>query len=242
MGVRMAERERLRDRRSRRDRLRRGAVAVRAVAAATSGAAHAASPQPAGGAAPDLDRSTLPIALPMAPPLRELDVRKVPTPPHVDVVAPCGAPKVVIVLIDDLGFGVPGAFGGPIAMPTLDRLAQGRRFGGPLLYVKDGVPGHDHNWLGLKRFSLAGTRPLPPGRTVIRMDAAYDGRGPGNGVTASLFVGDEEADVGEVLERRPVRTGRGDRRLAAGADDFGSDQRIAKPDLGGPVAGARLRW
>jgi len=27
------------------------------------------------------------------------------------------------VLIDDLGFGVPGAFGGPVPMPTLDSLA-----------------------------------------------------------------------------------------------------------------------
>ena len=31
----------------------------------------------------------------------------------------------MIVLIDDLGFGVPSSFGGPVAMPTLDKLAQG---------------------------------------------------------------------------------------------------------------------
>jgi arylsulfatase len=43
--------------------------------------------------------------------------------------APAGAPNVVIVLIDDMGFGVPGSFGGPVTMPTLDRLArQGLRF------------------------------------------------------------------------------------------------------------------
>ncbi|NWG76571.1 MAG: arylsulfatase, partial [Rubrivivax sp.] len=40
------------------------------------------------------------------------------------VKAPAGAPNVVIVLIDDLGFGVPGSFGGPVPMPALDRLAQ----------------------------------------------------------------------------------------------------------------------
>ena len=34
-------------------------------------------------------------------------------------------PNVVIVLIDDMGFGVPSSFGGPVAMPTLDKLAQG---------------------------------------------------------------------------------------------------------------------
>ena len=41
------------------------------------------------------------------------------------VKAPPGAPNVVVVLIDDLGFGATTAFGGPIRTPTFDRLAQG---------------------------------------------------------------------------------------------------------------------
>jgi arylsulfatase len=40
------------------------------------------------------------------------------------VKAPEGAPNVVIVLIDDFGFGQSAAFGGPINMPTLSRLAS----------------------------------------------------------------------------------------------------------------------
>ena len=32
---------------------------------------------------------------------------------------------MLIVLIDDMGFGMSSAFGGPISMPTLDRLAKG---------------------------------------------------------------------------------------------------------------------
>jgi arylsulfatase A-like enzyme len=70
------------------------------------------------------DRTILPIPEPKRPTYKELDARKVKAPPHFDVKAPAGAPNVVIVLIDDLGFGVPGAFGGPVPMPTLDRLAQ----------------------------------------------------------------------------------------------------------------------
>jgi arylsulfatase len=70
------------------------------------------------------DRTVLPLAEPKRPLYKELDARKVKAPAHFDVKAPNGAPNVVIVLIDDLGFGVPGAFGGPVAMPTLDRLAQ----------------------------------------------------------------------------------------------------------------------
>lgn len=71
-----------------------------------------------------LDRSVLPIAEPKRPKYTELDVRKVKQPPHFEVKAPAGAPNVVIVLIDDLGFGVPATFGGPVPMPTLDSLAQ----------------------------------------------------------------------------------------------------------------------
>ena len=37
---------------------------------------------------------------------------------------PEGAPNVVIVLIDDMGFGATSTFGGPCEMPTLDRLAE----------------------------------------------------------------------------------------------------------------------
>ena len=39
--------------------------------------------------------------------------------------APAGAPNVVVILIDDLGFGQPGTFGGPVPTPNLDRLAAG---------------------------------------------------------------------------------------------------------------------
>jgi arylsulfatase len=38
---------------------------------------------------------------------------------------PAGAPNVLLVLIDDAGFGNPATFGGPINTPTLDRLASG---------------------------------------------------------------------------------------------------------------------
>src|SRR5947208_643571 len=37
--------------------------------------------------------------------------------------APPDAPNILLVLIDDAGFGNPSTFGGPIATPTLDKLA-----------------------------------------------------------------------------------------------------------------------
>ncbi|ETF01599.1 arylsulfatase [Advenella kashmirensis W13003] len=39
------------------------------------------------------------------------------------VAPPKGAPNIVLVLLDDVGFGQPSTFGGPVEMPTLDRLA-----------------------------------------------------------------------------------------------------------------------
>lgn len=39
--------------------------------------------------------------------------------------APADAPNVVVVLLDDTGFGATSAFGGPAHTPTLDRLAEG---------------------------------------------------------------------------------------------------------------------
>jgi arylsulfatase len=71
------------------------------------------------------DRTVLPIQTPKLPTYTELDVRSVKQkPPHYEIKAPQGAPNVVIVLIDDMGFGAPSTFGGPISMPTMDRLGQ----------------------------------------------------------------------------------------------------------------------
>jgi len=58
-----------------------------------------------------------------------LDARDAKPPPRFQITAPAGAPNVLIVLIDDMGFGMPSAFGGPVRMPTADRLAsQGLRY------------------------------------------------------------------------------------------------------------------
>lgn len=71
-----------------------------------------------------LDRSVLPIKAPKRPIYTQLDVRDAKAPPRFDVKAPEGAPNFIVVLIDDMGFGASDSFGGPIPMPTLDRLAQ----------------------------------------------------------------------------------------------------------------------
>ena len=46
-------------------------------------------------------------------------------PPIASVRPPAGAPNVLIVLVDDAGFGSNSAFGGPANTPTFERLAAG---------------------------------------------------------------------------------------------------------------------
>jgi arylsulfatase A-like enzyme len=75
--------------------------------------------------APAIDRTTLPIPDPLQAVITTLDARDAKAPPRFEVKAPAGAPNVVIVLIDDIGFGHSSAFGGPIHMPTLEKLANG---------------------------------------------------------------------------------------------------------------------
>src|SRR6266545_2089682 len=40
------------------------------------------------------------------------------------VVPPKGAPNVLLIMTDDVGFGAPGTFGGVIPTPALDRIAN----------------------------------------------------------------------------------------------------------------------
>src|SRR5688500_11521459 len=86
--------------------------------------ASAASAQDTSSAGGQLDRTVLPIHEPALEPITILDARDATPPRRFEVKAPDGAPNVVIVLIDDIGFGHSSAFGGPINMPTLEKLAN----------------------------------------------------------------------------------------------------------------------
>lgn len=70
-----------------------------------------------------MDRTVLPIAEPTHPAITELDVRKATAPPLFQVKAPQGAPNVLVILLDNLGYGATKPFGGQINMPTLEHLA-----------------------------------------------------------------------------------------------------------------------
>ncbi len=79
-------------------------------------------------------------------------------------------------------------------------LAQGGRFGGWSLYIKDGKPTYTYNFLGQERTTVAATETLPAGEATIRLAFAYDGGGMGKGSTCTLFVNGNQVATGR-LER-----------------------------------------
>jgi arylsulfatase len=73
------------------------------------------------------DRSVLPIPDPEADAPAVLDAKDpAATFPRIEPLRPpAGAPNVLIVLLDDVGFAASSAFGGPCSTPTAERLAAG---------------------------------------------------------------------------------------------------------------------
>ena len=75
----------------------------------------------------DIARSVLPIPDKAPRVAATYDAKDPETsfPPIEQLRPPDGAPNVLVVLIDDCGFGASSTFGGPIDTPTFDRLAGG---------------------------------------------------------------------------------------------------------------------
>jgi arylsulfatase len=78
---------------------------------------------PTGKAQAPVDRTVLPI--PPTPYTNRIGQGYLDSTPQIHplIGAPAGAPNILLVLIDDAGYGQTGTFGAPIPTPTLDRLA-----------------------------------------------------------------------------------------------------------------------
>src|SRR5437868_12467434 len=73
----------------------------------------------------DIQRTILPIPDRPHVGLTTYDAKDPDTkfPPIEPLRPPAGAPNVLVILLDDVGFGASSAFGGPINTPTAERLA-----------------------------------------------------------------------------------------------------------------------
>lgn len=71
----------------------------------------------------DINRRILPIPEPEYH-NTDMDAEFSTPPPRFEVKAPEGAPNVLLVVLDDMGFAAGAPFGGPIAMPCAQKLAK----------------------------------------------------------------------------------------------------------------------
>lgn len=69
--------------------------------------------------------------------------------------------------------------------------------GGWSLYAHEGKLKYHYNFLGMLRFNVTATSPLPSGTYLTRMEFAYDG-GMGKGAAITLYVDGQKAGAGHV--------------------------------------------
>jgi arylsulfatase len=77
-------------------------------------------------------------------------------------------------------------------------VAQGGNMGGWSLYARQGKLNYHYNFLGMLRFDVAATSPLPSGTHQVRMEFAYDGGGMGKGAAITLYVDGKKVGEGPV--------------------------------------------
>jgi arylsulfatase len=83
-------------------------------------------------------------------------------------------------------------------------LAQGGRFGGWALYVKNGKPAYDYNFIGLQRFTISSSKKLQEGKSTIKLVFDYDGGGMGKGGNGTLYVNGEKVGEGRIEHTQAV--------------------------------------
>jgi arylsulfatase len=83
-------------------------------------------------------------------------------------------------------------------------IAQGGRFGGWSLYVKDGTFCYCYNLAGVKRTYVRAERPLQPGERKVTLDFKYDGGGLGKGGGVTLLVDGERVGSGRLEATQPL--------------------------------------
>src|SRR6476619_5969285 len=120
-------------------------------------------------------RTMLPIPDRPLPGLTTYDAKDPDTayPPIEPLLPPEGSPNVLVILLDDVGFGASSTFGGPCATPTAQRLADGgllyNRFHTTALCAPTRqalLTGRNHHSVGMG--SITETATSAPGNSSLR--------------------------------------------------------------------------
>jgi arylsulfatase len=82
-------------------------------------------------------------------------------------------------------------------------IAQGGRFAGWSLYVKDGAVKYAYNWFDTDYFYVGGVETLPTGVVNIRYHFNFEGDAPGGGGTGTIYVNDTKVAGGKIDKTVP---------------------------------------
>jgi arylsulfatase A-like enzyme len=127
----------------------------------------------------EMQRSVLPIPERQYVGLTTFDAKDPATsfPPIEPLRPPAGAPNVLVILVDDCGFGASSAFGGPCSTPNAERLAGGglkfTRFHTTALCAPTRaalLTGRNHHAVGMGAITELAT--AAPGNSSVRPDSA----------------------------------------------------------------------
>jgi arylsulfatase len=102
-------------------------------------------------------------------------------------------------------------------------LAQGGRFGGWSLWLRDGRPRFTYNWLGIERYDIVATGLASSGDRNIRFEFVYDGGKPGSGGLGRISIDGAYVAEGRVARTQPFL--------------FGGESADVGEDLATPVSG-----
>ncbi len=83
-------------------------------------------------------------------------------------------------------------------------IAQGGRFGGWTVYVKDGKAKFVYNVLGIHEYATAAETAIPAGTHQVRMEFAYDGGGLAKGGDVTLYYDGNAVGTGRVENTQPM--------------------------------------
>jgi len=113
-------------------------------------------------------------------------------------------------------------------------LAQGGRFGGWCLYLKDGKPAYTYNYLNQNQYTISSPEALPKGKSKLVFEFAYDGGGLGKGGTGTFSVDGRKLAEGRIDKTQPMAFS-ADETADVGIDD-------ATPVVAGIGEGAKTRF
>ena len=71
------------------------------------------------------------------------------------------------------------------------------------VYVYNGVPAYDYNFLGLQRFTIESSEKLPAGKSTIKFDFEYDGGGVAKGGKGTIYINGKKVGEGRIERTQP---------------------------------------